>query len=41
MYGKRGYVMDGKGMTYNNIQVEPGQTVMVDDELLIYLIKAL
>ncbi|MEK4511962.1 GNAT family N-acetyltransferase [Paenibacillus sp. FSL K6-2524] len=41
MYGNRGYVMDGKGMTYNNIQVQPGHSVMVDDELLIYLVKEL
>ncbi|MCM3633643.1 GNAT family N-acetyltransferase [Paenibacillus camelliae] len=41
MYSKRGYVMDGKGLSYNNTQVEPGQTVMVDDELLMYLIKEL
>lgn len=41
MYGKRGYVMDGKGMTYKNNQVQPGQPVMVDDDLLIYLVKEL
>jgi len=41
MYGKRGYVMDGKGMTYMNNQVQPGQPVMVDDDLLIYLVKEL
>lgn len=41
MYGKRGYVMDGNGTTYNNVQVQPGQCVMVDDELLIYLVKEL
>ncbi|GGH26966.1 GNAT family N-acetyltransferase [Paenibacillus segetis] len=41
MYGKRGYVMDGKGISYDNKLVEPGHTVMVDDELLVYLIKEL
>ncbi|WP_314589818.1 GNAT family N-acetyltransferase [Paenibacillus terrigena] len=41
MYSKRGYVMDGRGMMYNNIQVKPGEPVMVDDELLIYLVKDL
>ncbi|MCM3782402.1 GNAT family N-acetyltransferase [Neobacillus mesonae] len=41
LYNKRGYVMDGNGLTYNNQQVEPGKSVMVDDELLIYLIKEL
>ncbi|MFK4169673.1 hypothetical protein ACI2LM_25815 [Paenibacillus lautus] len=41
MYGKRGYIMDGNGMTYNNVQVQPGKSVKVDDELLIYLVKEL
>ncbi|AJS58944.1 GNAT family N-acetyltransferase [Paenibacillus sp. IHBB 10380] len=41
MYTKRGYVMDGRGMTYKNNQVQPGQPVMVDDDLLIYLVKEL
>ncbi|MNI79537.1 hypothetical protein D3C73_1359990 [compost metagenome] len=41
MYTKRGYVMDGKGITYKNVQVVPGQPVMVDDELLLYLVKDL
>lgn len=41
MYVKRGYVMDGRGFAYKNIQVQPGQSVMVDDDLLIYLIKEL
>jgi GNAT superfamily N-acetyltransferase len=41
MYTSRGYVMDGKGMTYKNVQVEPGKPVMVDDDLIIYLIKEL
>ena len=41
MYNKRGYIMDGKGITYKNKQVTPGHSIMVDDELLIYLIKEL
>ena len=41
MYTSRGYVMDGNGMTYKNVQVEPGKSVMVDDDLIIYLIKDL
>ncbi|GAA0349310.1 GNAT family N-acetyltransferase [Bacillus horti] len=41
MYGKRGYVLDGKGAVSNNQTIEPGKTVMVDDELLIYLVKSL
>ncbi|CAG7594650.1 hypothetical protein PAESOLCIP111_00004 [Paenibacillus solanacearum] len=41
MYTTRGYMMDGNGMTYKNVQVEPGKSVMVDDDLIIYLIKDL
>ncbi|KGE17075.1 GCN5 family acetyltransferase [Paenibacillus wynnii] len=41
MYNKRGYIMDGKGITYKNIQVLPGKSVMVDDDLLMYLVKKL
>lgn len=41
MYNSRGYVMDGNGITYKNVQVEPGKSVIVDDDLVIYLIKEL
>ncbi|MBH5316856.1 GNAT family N-acetyltransferase [Paenibacillus sp. GSMTC-2017] len=41
MYSKRGYMLDGKGMFYNNVEVSPGQSVIVDDELLVYLVKEL
>lgn len=41
MYGKWGYVMDGRGVTYKNNQVQPGQSVTVDDDLLLYLVKEL
>ncbi|WP_240037197.1 hypothetical protein [Paenibacillus amylolyticus] len=41
MYNKRGYYMDGQGIVYNNIEAKPGEKVMVDDDLLIYLTKAL
>jgi len=40
MYCKRGYVPDGKGIIYNNKQVAPGDSVMVDDCAL-YFIKEL
>ncbi|MFD2611051.1 GNAT family N-acetyltransferase [Paenibacillus gansuensis] len=39
MYCKRGYVLDGNGVTYQNVEVNPGTTVMVDDDLLLYLMK--
>ncbi|ANE48674.1 GCN5 family acetyltransferase [Paenibacillus swuensis] len=41
MYGQRGYVLDGEGLMYGNNAVRPGETVRVDDELLLYLIKQL
>ncbi|KOP69174.1 GCN5 family acetyltransferase [Bacillus sp. FJAT-18019] len=41
MYNKRGYVMDGQGIFYKNIEVKPGEQVSVDDDLLLYLIKEL
>jgi GNAT superfamily N-acetyltransferase len=41
MYCKRGYVLDGNGISYQNFEVKPGETVVVDDELLLYLVKEL
>ncbi|GAK40913.1 GNAT family N-acetyltransferase [Paenibacillus urinalis] len=41
MYNKRGYVMDGRGIVYKNMEVKPGHQVTVDDDLLLYLIKDL
>lgn len=41
MYTARGYVMDGNGIMYKNVPVVPGQAAVVDDELLLYLIKDL
>ena len=32
---------DGNGITYENAPVVPGKSVVVDDELLIYLVKDL
>lgn len=41
MYTRRGYVLDGNGVMYKNQRVEPGCSVRVDDDLLLYLIKDL
>lgn len=41
MYCKRGYILDGNGIYYNNVRVDPGETVQVDDDLVIYLVKDL
>ncbi|MBD2869422.1 GNAT family N-acetyltransferase [Paenibacillus sp. IB182493] len=39
IYARRGYIPDGRGITYNNEVVEPGSTVRVDDELVLYMTK--
>jgi ribosomal protein S18 acetylase RimI-like enzyme len=39
MYVLRGYVPDGRGISYNNHPVNPGRDVFVDDDLLLYFVK--
>ena len=39
MYVLRGYVPDGLGLFYKGIHVKPGQELMVDDDLTLYLTK--
>jgi ribosomal protein S18 acetylase RimI-like enzyme len=39
LYTKNGYIFDGNGLMYNNIEVKPGRDVFVDDDLLLYLYK--
>lgn len=41
LYTRNGYGLDGNGLMYLNKPVEPGRTVTVDDELLLYLYKQL
>jgi len=41
LYPSLGYVPDGRGVIYKNKPVEPGSSVKVDDDLLIYLVKTL
>jgi hypothetical protein len=41
MYVKRGYVPDGRGITYDGRVVEPGEQVRVDDSLTLQLTKRL
>jgi hypothetical protein len=36
-----GYVLDGNGITYQNVEIKPGNQVIIDDELLLYLVKEL
>lgn len=39
LYIKNWYIFDGNGLMYNNVSVDPGTKVHVDDELLLYLHK--
>ncbi len=39
MYVRRGYVPDGRGITYNWRLASEGQQVRVDDELVLWLVK--
>lgn len=41
MYVLRGYVPDGRGVSYNGRQVAPGESVPVDDSLALYFTKKL
>jgi predicted N-acetyltransferase YhbS len=41
MYVKRGYIPDGKGICKNNSYVKPGETVIIDDNVILYFIKKL
>jgi len=41
MYVKRGYIPDGKGICYNDRELEPGQDVKLDDDLCLMMIKEL
>ena len=41
LYVKRGYVPDGRGVTYRGSYVEEGSEVVLDDELVLHLTKQL
>ncbi|MDX1933664.1 MAG: GNAT family N-acetyltransferase, partial [Capsulimonadales bacterium] len=41
LYVRRGYVPDGRGLHYGNRPVRWGETVTVDDSLILYLTKSL
>ncbi|SRR5258708_7936097 len=41
LYVKRGYVPDGRGVTYHNRYVEEGMQVAMDDDLILHLTKQL
>jgi GNAT superfamily N-acetyltransferase len=39
LYIKRGYVPDGRGITYRNLFVQEGTPVVLDDDLVLHLTK--
>jgi GNAT superfamily N-acetyltransferase len=39
LYVKRGYIPDGKGLTYNYQSVPPGASVLLDDDLVLWFTK--
>jgi len=41
LYCRLGYVPDSKGITYKNVQVIPGESYPVDDDLVLWFIKSL
>ncbi|KKI92536.1 GCN5 family acetyltransferase [Bacillus sp. SA1-12] len=41
LYCKKQYIPDGNGVFYQNEQVKPGNTVPVDDELVLFFTKQL
>ena len=41
LYIKRGYLPDGRGLTYQYQSVNPGRSVFVDDDLVLFFIKNL
>ncbi len=41
LYVKRGYVPDGRGMTYDNRQLQYGDTIIMDDAVVLHLMKRL
>ena len=40
LYTKRAYILDRRGIMYNNEPVAPGSHVRVDDELVLYFTKS-
>jgi ribosomal protein S18 acetylase RimI-like enzyme len=41
MYIKRGYVPDGKGIYKNSSYINAGENIIIDDEVVLYLLKKL
>jgi len=41
LYSRLGYILDGTGVSYKNVSVEPGSQVKVDDDLVIWMLRDL
>lgn len=41
LYVKRGYVPDGRGVLWNNRRIKGGETIVLDDDALLYFTKVL
>lgn len=39
LYGKRGYIPDGRGITYHDRFLQEGAQIVLDDELVLHLTK--
>ena len=39
LYGKRGYIPDGLGITYRNRYLQEGEQVVLDDDLVLHLAR--
>lgn len=39
LYVKRGYIPDGRGVTYRDRYLREGEQVVLDDDLLLHLVK--
>lgn len=39
LYGRRGYFPDGRGITYRNRYLREGEQVVLDDDLVLHLIR--
>jgi GNAT superfamily N-acetyltransferase len=41
LYAMRGYIPDGRGVTYRNQYVEEGRSIVLDDDLVLHLTRRL
>ncbi|MCB1107551.1 MAG: GNAT family N-acetyltransferase [Chlamydiia bacterium] len=41
LYFRLGYIPDGSGITYKGLSTKPGQSYLLDDDLLLWLVKSL